>query len=867
MTNFIFYLSIKPKFFSMPLIDPYWVLRKYSTSNKNIEIVENNKNIERVENNWKHFFVNPQRSSLADFSSSKASNESIENTLDNFWKSIMNQLDSNQYVLVLFRIKYLDYNVATLGETQKVNKNDFDELLELYLHIFELLDEHYKTDPVDHYIVSYNIIPKDLLKSNKSLIRSYRADNLKKKLTWNTMFGTNLPNTADFKLWGHIILTKQDKKTGITIHHIRKNKSKLIFVVNIISSKEHEVIIKLKNKIILRFNDIITNKTCFKRNIITKNQSYIYKYGKIILKTVNKKTHFLTNIALNKHFNSNMIVMDIETRDIGNKKMAYCICFYDGNKEYIFYLDNYNSFDLMLEDALSYLLKAKYNKYRVYFHNLSYFDSVYIIRILAKIKKSNHYKLIPQLKDGKIINLRVNYGPGKSKLYNLYFRDSYLLMPESLDKLAKAMKVEHKSLFPIYYPGNVDLNYIGRCPDYKYFKKNLEFDKYIEYLLNFVHNKWSLKDETIKYCIQDCKSLYQVLDKFNELIFDKYNLNIHNYPTLSSLAFAIYRGHYLKDYKIPLIGGNMLNDIREGYFGGHTDMYKPSGGEAAKIYVYDVNSLYPFVMSECKMPVGNIQYFEGDIYKTHKNPYGFFLAEIQAPITLNIPILLTKAKINNVLRTLAPLGKWTGVIFSDELMNAKDFGYKIKVLKGYTFESEFIFKDFINDLYKIKSTHSKDHPMYLISKLLMYSLYGRFGMHEETFLTKNDIVNNKELIEMMEDNNILDIMNLGDDSYLITYIPNNKDNDYDSLFNSMTYFKISISLSAAITAYARIHMSQFKKSDNKYNLLYSDTDSIAIDQPLPDDMISNELGKMKLEYIFQRAVYLGGSAIQRFMVE
>jgi hypothetical protein len=190
-------------------------------------------------------------------------------------------------------------------------------------------------------------------------------------------------------------------------------------------------------------------------------------------------------------------------------------------------------------------------------------------------------------------------------------------------------------------------------------------------------------------------------------------------------------------------------------------------------------------------------------------------------------------------------------------MNAKDFGYKIKVLKGYTFESEFIFKDFINDLYIIKSAHTKDHPMYLISKLLMNSLYGRFGMHLETFLTKNDIVDNKKLIEMMEDNNILDIMNLGDDSYLITYIPNNKDNDDDSLFNNMTHFNISISLSAAITAYARIHMSQFKRKNNEYNLLYSDTDSIAIDQPLPDNMIGKDLGKMKLEYIFNKAVYLG----------
>lgn len=76
-----------------------------------------------------------------------------------------------------------------------------------------------------------------------------------------------------------------------------------------------------------------------------------------------------------------------------------------------------------------------------------------------------------------------------------------------------------------------------------------------------------MKNESIKYCIQDCKSLYQVLDKFNELIFDKFNLNIHNSPTLSSLAFNIFRAHYLKDSKIPLIGGNMLNDIRAGYFG------------------------------------------------------------------------------------------------------------------------------------------------------------------------------------------------------------------------------------------------------------------------------------------------------------
>jgi hypothetical protein len=194
-------------------------------------------------------------------------------------------------------------------------------------------------------------------------------------------------------------------------------------------------------------------------------------------------------------------------------------------------------------------------------------------------------------------------------------------------------------------------------------------------------------------------------------------------------------------------------------------MYKPYG---ENLYVYDVNSLYAAAMSQNPIPVGNITYFEGDIFNPDvilgyeqkvntsiytgrnvindlKKPFGYFLVEIEAPDNLNIPILLTKAKINGNLRTIAPLGKWTGVIFSDEMYNAQYLGYKFKILNGYLFEGDFIFKDFVNDLYAIKCSHPKDHPMYLISKLLLNSLYGKFGMHIETFLTKNSIVDNSEL--------------------------------------------------------------------------------------------------------------------------
>ena len=50
-------------------------------------------------------------------------------------------------------------------------------------------------------------------------------------------------------------------------------------------------------------------------------------------------------------------------------------------------------------------------------------------------------------------------------------------------------------------------------------------------------------------------------------------------------------------------------------------------------------------------------------------------------------------------------------------------------------------------------------------------------------------------------------------------------------------------------------MSLIKNNPN-FNLYYSDTDSIVIDKKLPDNLISDELGKFKLEYEITHAFFL-----------
>ena len=240
-------------------------------------------------------------------------------------------------------------------------------------------------------------------------------------------------------------------------------------------------------------------------------------------------------------------------------------------------------------------------------------------------------------------------------------------------------------MFPYLFVKN-NLDYIGNVPDFSYFT-NITLDQYTEYCNNYSNN-WNLREATINYCLQDCVSLYQVLDKFNNYIFDLYKLNIVDYPTLPSLSFAIYRSHYLEKNTIAQLSGQIFNHIKQSYTGGAVDSYIPEG---KNIYAYDVNSLYPYVMLSNPMPVGSPTYFQGDI--TLKNPqaFGFFNCKVTSPTNLKNPIIQTHIQTKNGIRTIAGLGTFNTMLFSEEINNAKKFGYQFEILSGYTFNKSNIF--------------------------------------------------------------------------------------------------------------------------------------------------------------------------------
>lgn len=121
--------------------------------------------------------------------------------------------------------------------------------------------------------------------------------------------------------------------------------------------------------------------------------------------------------------------------------------------------------------------------------------------------------------------------------------------------------------------------------------------------------------------------------------------------------------------------------------------------------VFDVNSLYPSQMQSKLMPVGNPTYFEGDIRSIDSNAFGFFYCKIKAPDNIQHPIIQTRVKTNNGIRTMSPIGTWNEMMFSEELYNALEYGYEFEILWGYTFNQRVVFEDYVTFLFALRSQY------------------------------------------------------------------------------------------------------------------------------------------------------------------
>jgi len=226
--------------------------------------------------------------------------------------------------------------------------------------------------------------------------------------------------------------------------------------------------------------------------------------------------------------------MDIETVNQDGKLTPYLICGYNGS-DYItsYSLNQKELFSNYISQLLSSVKKG--SRTIIYAHNLSGFDGIFLLRHLLSFGKVE-----PLLFNGKLMSIRVIIpGTKKSETKILVFKDSYLLLPMNLRKLCEAFEV---SLSKGYFPFNLNnIYYSGVLPKLEYWT-NISKEQYESLQVEYKNKMWNFQLEAIKYCKLDCSSLHEVITKFNELIYTKFNINIHYSLTLPALSISIRMG-------------------------------------------------------------------------------------------------------------------------------------------------------------------------------------------------------------------------------------------------------------------------------------------------------------------------------------
>lgn len=250
------------------------------------------------------------------------------------------------------------------------------------------------------------------------------------------------------------------------------------------------------------------------------------------------------------------------------------------------------------------------------------------------------------------------------------------------------------------------------------------------------------------------------------------------------------------------------------------------------------------------------------------NYFGFCYATVEVPQHINNPVLPFRGEFGNIYN---PIGNWTGWYSSEILKTARDFD-KTKIIVNYGYKLKKgvnVFTKFINYYFdlKRKAEQMKNDGLRMLAKLMLNSLYGRFGL--KYILSTTKIVSSSEFKELSLKHKVLDSFRFDEENDL-EYIRYSKEpsdiiKDLDiNLYNKLIskeggceedFIVRSLPISAMVTSYASCFMHQFLNlSDNE--CYYTDTDSAVLKHPLDPKYVGDELGQFKLVAKIKRAYFI-----------
>jgi hypothetical protein len=222
------------------------------------------------------------------------------------------------------------------------------------------------------------------------------------------------------------------------------------------------------------------------------------------------------------------------------------------------------------------------------------------------------------------------------------------------------------------------------------------------------------KDKIVSYSLLENKIGLKIVDKIYSLIPKE----LQTYALYGSSSLA---NRFLKDkFQNDLIFNNKI--FESAYFGGRMECLKI--GTFKNVYKYDINSAYPNVIKDLRMPLtyeikpyNNKKIVETNIYFVEKFEHNS-LSEIGTlPVRLKIGYLVFPFK-------------GGGYYYGCEIIEAQKRKVKLKIKYEIDIKlGEKIFKNNeIEKMYNLRLTYKKNGDLRnLIYKILLNSIYGKFA--------------------------------------------------------------------------------------------------------------------------------------------
>lgn len=317
--------------------------------------------------------------------------------------------------------------------------------------------------------------------------------------------------------------------------------------------------------------------------------------------------------------------------------------------------------------------------------------------------------------------------------------------------------------------------------------------------------------------------------------------------TKASTAMAAY---LFRHYHTPIYIHNnaeAINLERASYKGGRCECFALGDLSGQPFYVFDVNSLYPFVMQRHNYPTKYVKLHHRLTIPDLSELLSSQAVVANVVVNTDEPVYAIKRG-----RTIFPVGTFETTLCTPELQYAIDHNHVVKVLDAVSYEQAPIFSSYVTTMYGLrqdfKIRQNKEYEQ--IVKYLLNSLYGKFGQKAEEWVKIGDAPGEPDREEMILYKNPRQAMRL---RYLLGEVFELK--GHSEAYNSFP------GIASHVTAYARLYLWELMCACGHGNYVYCDTDSLMVTDVGRDKLSSylsnTELGKLKLERTVNHLIIRG----------